>query len=216
MSLLLIVSGDIECNPGPRGRGNTNSCSQPTTVHTDVAASTRSRQRTLTSFSSQPSADERRNSVGYPRQNQDQDMIDFLRSMKSDLDSQNARVTRDISQVNTKIDSVSDSINCLRVGNEKLKTENQALRSDIAGLKGQLDTLEGYSRRNNLRINGISGSINEKWSDCENKVRDFIKNDLNLPEKKTLKLSERIELNPGTRRNVQLLSNSISTRTVSV
>ena len=96
MSLLLIVSGDIECNPGPRGRGNTNSCSQPTTVHTDVAAGTRSRQRTLTSFSSQPSADERRNSVGYLRQNQDQDMFDFLRSMKSDLDSQNARVTRDI------------------------------------------------------------------------------------------------------------------------
>ena len=96
MSLLLIVSGDIECNPGPRGRGNTNSCSQPTTVHNDVAANTRSRQRTLPSFSSQPSADERRNSVGYPRQNQDQDMFDFLRSMKSDLDSQNVRVTRDI------------------------------------------------------------------------------------------------------------------------
>ena len=74
--------------------GNTNSCSQPTTVHNDVAADTRSRQQTLSSFSSQRLADKCRNSVGYPRQNQDQDMFDFLRSMKSDLDSQNARVTR--------------------------------------------------------------------------------------------------------------------------
>ena len=34
-----------------------------------------------------------------------------------------------------------------------------------AGLKGQLDRLEGYSRRNNE----IPGSIKEQWSDCENK-----------------------------------------------
>mgnify|MGYP000178630543 CR=1 FL=1 len=58
----------------------------------------------------------------------------------------------------------------------------------MAGLKGQLDNLEGYSRRNNIRINGISGSINEKWSDCENKVRDFIKNYLNLPEKENVEI----------------------------
>ena len=37
-----------------------------------------------------------------------------------------------------------------------------------AGLKGQLDRLEGYSRRNNLRINRIPGSIKEQWSDCKN------------------------------------------------
>ena len=58
----------------------------------------------------------------------------------------------------------------------------------MAGLTGQLDKLEGHSRRNNLRRNGISGGINEQWSDCENKVRDFIKNDLNLPEKENVKI----------------------------
>lgn len=186
LSLLLAVSGDIELNPGPRVRGNNDNCSQPTTGHSDVATGTRSRQRTLSSYASQPQTDGRRDSVGLPRQNQD--MFDFLRGMKSDLDSQNAKVTRDISQVNTKIDAISDSITCLRAENEKLKSENQALRLEMAGLRGQFDKLEGYSRRNNLRINGIPGCINEKWSDSENTVRNFIKNDLNLPDKENVEI----------------------------
>ena len=60
--------------------------------------------------------------------------------------------------------TLSDSINCLRAEIETLKTENQALRSEMTG---QLDKLEGYIRRNKLRINGIPGSLDEKWSDCE-------------------------------------------------
>ena len=56
------------------------------------------------------------------------------------------------------------------------------MRKQVSNLMDKIDNLEGHSRRNNLRIHGISGSLNEKWDVCEEKVRDFIKTDLNLPE----------------------------------
>ena len=44
------------------------------------------------------------------------------------------------------------------------------------------DYLEGQSRRNNLLVHGIHGTTNEQWSVTENKVRDFIKVNLESAE----------------------------------
>ena len=46
----------------------------------------------------------------------------------------------------------------------------------------KIDMLEGHSRRNNLRFGGILGQLNEPWSVTEEKVRMFIKDDLNRPD----------------------------------
>jgi len=115
-------------------------------------------------------------------------VMDFLKDMRADIDAQNQRVNRDLSPVNLKVDSISDSILSLRTENEQLRTENRAIRSQMEAMKLQLDNLEGHSRRNNLRINGIAGSINENWSDSEANVREFIKNDLNLPAMETVQI----------------------------
>ena len=56
------------------------------------------------------------------------------------------------------------------------------MRQEVSTLTTKIDNLEGHSRRNNLRIHGIEGTLNERWDVCEEKVRDFIKTDLNLPE----------------------------------
>ena len=56
------------------------------------------------------------------------------------------------------------------------------MRSQDSALTTKIDNLEGHSRRNNMRIHGIEGTLNEKWDVCEEKVRNYIKNDLNLPE----------------------------------
>lgn len=72
--------------------------------------------------------------------------------------------------------------------NEQLKMENQAMRSELSYLRSQLDKLESQSRQNNLHINGITGTINESWSVCESKVREFIKDDLDLPDKESVEI----------------------------
>lgn len=115
-------------------------------------------------------------------------MFDFLRQMKHDLVSQNNRVTDELRIVNTKIDSLTDSVLQLKSENEKLRDENQILRSEVTAMKDVLDKVENQSRRNNLRIDGIPGSISENWTDTENKVRDFIKNELGLPDKELVEI----------------------------
>ena len=52
----------------------------------------------------------------------------------------------------------------------------------------KLDYIEGQSRRNNVRITGLNGRLDEEWDTTEEKVRDFIRNDLNMPE------MERVEI----------------------
>ena len=43
-----------------------------------------------------------------------------------------------------------------------------------------MDNLERHSRRNNLRFYGINGRFDEKWENSETKVRDFLRNELDI------------------------------------
>ena len=194
MAVILIMCGDIESNPGPM-RGGRSGQRQPEGV------GTRSRQRTLSQYSLSQPEGTRRNSFGYnlsgptassgptgPEVESQESMFNFLRQMKDDLAKQNNSVSKDISEVNRKIDSISDSVNCLRTENDKLRAENKTLRDEMASMKSQLDKLEGHSRRNNVRIHGIEGTINENWTECESKVRNFIKNDLGLPDMESVEI----------------------------
>ena len=44
----------------------------------------------------------------------------------------------------------------------------------------KLVDLEGHSRRNNLRFEGIKDHENESWEDCENKMYDLLENKLEM------------------------------------
>ena len=50
---------------------------------------------------------------------------------------------------------LTDSINSIKNENGLLKTPNDDLKSEIVSLNSKFEILESYSRRNNLRINGI-------------------------------------------------------------
>ena len=99
----------------------------------------------------------------------------FLREMK-------AEVRSDLSTINSKVDDISNTVNMLKSENESLKKENQEMKKQMHSLCSKIDSLEGHSRRNNLRFLGISGTSGEKWEDTEQKVRHFIKDTLGLPD----------------------------------
>lgn len=230
LSIGLIISGDVEANPGPVGRGNRgNRTARQSTDNNNVSnvINTRSRQRTLSSsFAlSQPAdihgqsprasasanaqslsqqVENRRRSntfsqsnipVRYPQlqrqlsplsqssndpsQNSG-NMFEYLRQMKSDLVQQNNQMSDEISRINFKMDCLSESIAKLRSENEQLKSENQEIKAELQSMSKQLDMMDGQFRTNNLRIDGIPGSISENWADSEHKVKSFLKNDLKI------------------------------------
>jgi len=53
----------------------------------------------------------------------------------------------------------------LKSENEMVRQENVSLKQELSSMSVKLDTLEGYSRRNNLQFLGIEGRISESWEE---------------------------------------------------
>ena len=201
MAILIILCGDVERNPGPPRQDPARNKKQPldtqayeglskaTTPRHDTLDGVVTRQRTMSSYAfSQPSPSPLHNS-GTTQNSQSRSTIDFsnysemftfLRNMKIDLDKQNERLVTEIGGINTKIDSIFSTISELKQDNDRLSSDNLLLREEVSQMKNKLDQIENQSRRNNLRFNGIDGSINENWDVSERKVRSFLKDTLNF------------------------------------
>lgn len=99
---VLILSGEVEMNTGPnKGRNNGRGSSNGSHAATgESSVCTRSRQRTVSSFSLSQPTDGRRDSVGaenveprtQPASERESDMYEFFRVMKTELARQNERV----------------------------------------------------------------------------------------------------------------------------
>jgi len=110
------------------------------------------------------------------------DIFQYLRSMKEDITNQNSHVTSEISSMNCKIDSLLSTVNGLKLDCDQMKHDNRILQDQVSMLESKLDQHENNSRRDNLRFHGICGKINEKWSETEQKLSDFLKTNLNMGE----------------------------------
>ena len=172
MSVLLVMGGDVEMNPGP-----TTGTRQP-----------RNKQKQLSlseSFSGNDSRCERDSSFSLSqdpikqrymtRNNKDSEVMDFLKEMREEMKSQ-------FSNVNSTINSLKKLVEDLKSENSELRQENESIKLELAKLNLKLDKLESHSRRNNLRFMGIKGSANESWDESERNVKHFILDTLNMPE----------------------------------
>ena len=161
MSVLLVMGGDVEMNPGP-----TTGTRQP-----------RNKQKQLSlsdSFSGKDSNGERDSSFSLSqdpikqryttRNDKDSEVMDFLKEIREEMKNQ-------FSTVNSTINSLKKSVEDLKFENSELRQENESIKSELANLNLKLDKLESHSRRNNLRFMGIKGSANESWDESERKVK---------------------------------------------
>ena len=107
-----------------------------------------------------------------------------------ELQKINAKVDiaqRDLSE---RLDKLSDSVSKTKKSVDDLSTkctrlekENTLLKADITHLSDKLDYLENQGRRNNLLFHGIAKSTpNETWSDCEDYVRDVLRNKMKMDD----------------------------------
>ncbi|KAH3787608.1 hypothetical protein DPMN_165734 [Dreissena polymorpha] len=83
--------------------------------------------------------------------NSNAEILSYLREMKLE-------VRTDLANLNLKLGDMSQSINNLQKENEMLRNENKHLWGEISSLKTKVDSLEGHSKRNNLKFHGIEGA----------------------------------------------------------
>lgn len=159
LSVLTILGGDVELNPGPpkQQKQRILSFAEISAVETPPPPPSQSTTRARTNKAN------------------DSEVMAFLREMKSEMKT-------DFSSINSKIDDINKTVNVLKSENVKLRQENVCLKQELSNLSIKLDRLEGHSRRNNLRFLGIKGRISESWEESERKIRDFISNTLSLTE----------------------------------
>ncbi|WAR21343.1 PTPRT-like protein, partial [Mya arenaria] len=162
LSVLITLGGDVETNPGPprSQKQRTLSFAEPAGVG-------------LASASSPPPSQEATKRA--TRGSKDSEVMAFLRDMK-------AEVRTDLAAINSKVDDIHNSVNILKAENESLRQENLEIKQELGKLVSKVDSLEGHSRRNNLRFYGIQGMLGEKWEETELKVRQFISDKLGLSE----------------------------------
>lgn len=98
--------------------------------------------------------------------------------------------------LNRKFDTLQKSVNELKKDNTFLKDENKRLTREVSELsasveelkvetkKNQLknEKLEAQSRRENLKFFNIDESDNETWDQSEQKIRGYIRTELELDE----------------------------------
>jgi len=185
----LLTCGDIESNPGPPRQQNPKHNTRQSSIYF-----THQQERRLSQDTDPRAPKSPQNTTSSESHDE---MFEFLRNMKKDLAGQNERVVKDLASMNTKIDSLADSINDLKTENELLKQSNSELKTEVTTLASKIDTLEAHSRRNNLRFNGIDGTSNEEWSVTEQKVRTFIENELKMPEMKDVEIERAHRLRYG-------------------
>jgi FtsZ-binding cell division protein ZapB len=94
----------------------------------------------------------------------------------------------DLAVINSKIDDITSAVNALKSENQALRQENQGMKKQMQKLLIKVDNLKGQSRRNNLKFHGIHSKLGEKWEDTKVKAREFIKNDLGLPEMRNVRI----------------------------
>ena len=168
ISILLALGGDVETNPGP-----TRPQRQKTLSFAESLASPSS------SLSNSPTASNRKQTN--VQREQDNEIMSFLRELKDE-------VKADLKTLNDKMGGVESSISALRDENEKLRIENREIKDELSKLYTKMDTLESHSRRNNLRIYGIRSELNDTWEVTEQRVRNFIKDELDMQDQEHVEI----------------------------
>ena len=83
--------------------------------------------------------------------------------------------------IDVKVKELSTEIeNCTKNYKNAIETFEQNHKETLDELNEKLRVMEDRSRRTNLRIDGVKEMEKESWSDCEKKVKDILKNKLNL------------------------------------
>ena len=93
-------------------------------------------------------------------------------------------IQRSIKVLDSKFDKMEKTLSDLKTENETLKQENAELSKKVDDLNSKVEHLEAQSRRENLKFFNIPESKGETWEQSEDKVRQYLKDNLDIDESK--------------------------------
>ena len=109
-----------------------------------------------------------------------QEMNERFDTMNSQFDSLNDSVAG----LRQEVNQLEEEIEAVKNDNEQLRLENRDLTHRLEQAENKLDDLEGRSKRNNLIFSGLKkragAADHESWDDCENLVKDLIRDQLKI------------------------------------
>lgn len=204
--LLLLLGGDIESNPGPRNRAP-NAKNTPSPA--PVASSGKEKQAKLP-FSSTSveridgseslGAQRIRNishaSAGSPSQaspshssspptgrSHSNSTTNAVSYTNADIMGAINALSERFDRFDSRIVAMEEDIKNVTQQNDELIHENKCLQEKVTKLEDRLDAMENQSRRNNLIFHGLpSTSPQESWDDCENLVKQTVKEKLGIED----------------------------------
>ena len=178
IATLLIRSGDVELNPGPRHNEGRQSRLQ----------SSGTRRRSADN-SSTPAPDTAETLEQEPSL---KDVMALLTGMRTDFDRRFDTINEHFDTLNNSVSGLREEMTQLaqeveevRTENEHLKADNHELKNRLGEAEAKLDDLEGRSKRNNLIFTGLKKQTDsdfESWDDCEKLVTDLIHNKLKISD----------------------------------
>lgn len=189
----LLVIGGVEQNPGPPryppSRGNASN-----------APNTRARASSQSTLGINEAGD-----LGISRRlsfaDDNAHMTQLLTGIRADMNLNMSGIHEKLSDLNTKVDNISQTCRDLQTENAKLSAQNSDLKKKVDSLESRIDSIEGHSRRNNLIFHGIQGSTSEKWDETERKVRNFMSDTLEVPQGETVNIERAHRLRAGRNRD---------------
>lgn len=75
---------------------------------------------------------------------------------------------------------------------QELDSAIEEIQDDLDHQEEQMEYLENQSRRNNVRVDGISEEDNETWEETEAKVKQVLKDELNLASAPDIERAHRV------------------------
>ena len=146
--------------------------------------------------------------------------------VKDELENYQAEIKdiikENIKNTNARLDKISEDVTDLKQSLEftqdKIKEEMIKVKSDIKNLErnvkvieddlldpdyvsSKLIELEDRSRRNNLRVDGIMQEPNETWEECEKRIQDLIKEELEITDVIEFERCHRMSFQKNTTKN---------------
>lgn len=179
-SLLMLISGDIELNPGPgpnnRPRSYYSDTSRPK-VQPHYRQTTMFEQHFQNSASNFNFAEPHQTQPGMEGRNHP--------SVSTNQDTGSNAILEEIRKMNAKFDNFRAEVSDWR---QQIDGRMTTVEQKVDNIFVKLDDLENRSRRNNLLFFGVDDKENESWEESEEKVRNLIQNDLGFSEEETGKI----------------------------
>ena len=115
-----------------------------------------------------------------------------IKKVQSDINELKASLKHAETVLEGKVAKAEKKVEKLQEQTNKL-WDYQADPERLKFTEGKVVELEDRSRRNNLRIDGITEKENETWDECEQEVQSLIKDKLGIAEKIVIERAHRIK-----------------------